>query len=474
LRQYGICRTVALVRVLPERDVAALLAVVGELAGLDAPVAFPPEFVARLGQLVGCDAAAYSVLDRRNEVTVFASWWEDGDTGTAANDAGDNRYWRLRHSHPLCAWRENRWSWTDAHTVSEFASTREFRRTAIWDELYRHEGVNYWLDIGLPPEHGNTRVFLFTRRQRDFGERERLILDLLEPHLERRAEEVRLATEAAAALADIEQDVAPDARDVVLVAANGAIEFASAHSRELLERHFGHGNGRLPAELAAAITAEHTIVRQIEESRLTVRATRTGGLFVLLLSEESARVDRLTPRQREILTQVGAGLTDIQIADRLEISPATVRKHLEQIYERLDVHTRTDVEISGPSVTPVLGGSGAPTGMFLITGSGFRSTLFWLDIVPMLIGPSITQLLPRIETVVAGCVHSDPWKIWVLSFIVKDVPLALSAASVSIELLPLVPCQAVNEVLHGLVAHRVVLLPDIVIDPEASITAVPV
>jgi DNA-binding NarL/FixJ family response regulator len=72
-----------------------------------------------------------------------------------------------------------------------------------------------------------------------------------------------------------------------------------------------------------------------------VRATRTGGLFVLLLSEESARVALLTPRQREILAHVGAGLTDIQIAERLEISPATVRKHLEQIYERLDVHTRT-------------------------------------------------------------------------------------------------------------------------------------
>ena len=194
MRQYGICRTLEFVRLLPERDVAALLAVVGELAGLDAPVAFPPEFVKTLGELVGCDAAAYSVLDRRNEVTVFASWWDDGDGGMTADDAGDDRYWELRHSHPLCSWRERQWSWGAAHTVSQLASLREFRRTAIWDEIYRHEGINYWLDIGLPPEHGNTRVFLFTRGQRDFEERERLILDLLEPHLERRAAEVRLAT----------------------------------------------------------------------------------------------------------------------------------------------------------------------------------------------------------------------------------------------------------------------------------------
>jgi DNA-binding CsgD family transcriptional regulator len=339
--QYGICRTLGRVRVLPERDVAALLAVVGELAVLDAPVAFPPEFVGTLGQLVGSDSAAYSVLDRRNEVTVFASWWDDGDGGVVADDVGDNRYWQLRHSHPLCSWRERQWSWTTAHTVSQFASTRAFRQTEIWDEIFQYNGVNYWLDIGLPPEHGNTRVFLFTRGRRDFTERERLILDLLEPHLERRAEGVRLATEAAAALADVEHHVADEAHDVVLVSASGAIEFASPHARELLRRHFGTLNGRLPDDLGAAVTTEHTIVTRTEDSRLTVRATRTGGLLVLLLSEESVRVDRLTPRQREILALVGDGVTDMQIAERLGIAPATVRKHLEQIYERLEVHTRT-------------------------------------------------------------------------------------------------------------------------------------
>src|SRR5262249_35100502 len=191
------------------------------------------------------------------------------------------------------------------HTVSQFASLREFRRTAIWNEAYREDGINYWLDIGLPPAGGATRVFVFTRRRRDFGERERLMLDLLQPYLERRAEEVRLATEAAAALADVEQHVAGEAHDVVLVAASGGIEFASPHSRELLRYHFGRHNGRLPDDLAAAVTTEQTIVRRTGDSRLTVRATRIAGLLVLLLSEESVRVDRLTPRQREILGQVG-------------------------------------------------------------------------------------------------------------------------------------------------------------------------
>src|SRR4051794_31511248 len=129
--------------------------------------------------------------------------------------------------------------------------------------------------------------------------------------------------------------------------------------------------------------------------------------------------------------------------------------------------------MSGPSVTPVLGGSGAPTGMFLITGSGMRFALFALSIEPTLIGPSIVLLLPRIDTPAAGCVQSDPWKLCVLSCMMKVLPLDLRVASVSMLLLPLVPCQAVSAKLHGLVAQRVVLLPTKAIVPATSRTAVP-
>src|SRR5947207_1984149 len=55
----------------------------------------------------------------------------------------------------------------------------------------------------------------------------------------------------------------------------------------------------------------------------------------------SKRADRLSPRQREILELVAQGLTNAQVARMLWISPGTVRKHLENAYEKLDVHTRT-------------------------------------------------------------------------------------------------------------------------------------
>jgi DNA-binding NarL/FixJ family response regulator len=51
-------------------------------------------------------------------------------------------------------------------------------------------------------------------------------------------------------------------------------------------------------------------------------------------------VPRLTPRQTGLLRLVAAGHTNTQIARRLGISGATVRTHLEHIYERLQVSSR--------------------------------------------------------------------------------------------------------------------------------------
>jgi len=52
-------------------------------------------------------------------------------------------------------------------------------------------------------------------------------------------------------------------------------------------------------------------------------------------------VGGLSPREHEVLGLVAQGLTNNQVARMLWISPGTVRKHLENVYEKLGVHTRT-------------------------------------------------------------------------------------------------------------------------------------
>ncbi len=51
---------------------------------------------------------------------------------------------------------------------------------------------------------------------------------------------------------------------------------------------------------------------------------------------------KLSKRQIEILEQLGASLNYNQIAENLNISPATVRKHIENIYKKLHVHSKIE------------------------------------------------------------------------------------------------------------------------------------
>jgi DNA-binding NarL/FixJ family response regulator len=66
-------------------------------------------------------------------------------------------------------------------------------------------------------------------------------------------------------------------------------------------------------------------------------------LYQAYLDAERRRhpVPRLTPRQRELLRLVAAGHTNTQIARHLGISEGTVGTHLENIYERLHISSRT-------------------------------------------------------------------------------------------------------------------------------------
>lgn len=50
--------------------------------------------------------------------------------------------------------------------------------------------------------------------------------------------------------------------------------------------------------------------------------------------------DKLTPREREILALVGRGMSNPEIADRLVIAENTVKVHLRNILDKLQVHSR--------------------------------------------------------------------------------------------------------------------------------------
>jgi RNA polymerase sigma factor (sigma-70 family) len=50
----------------------------------------------------------------------------------------------------------------------------------------------------------------------------------------------------------------------------------------------------------------------------------------------------LSEREREVMGLVAAGLQNKEIAQKLGISPATVRNHVQNILQKLEVHSKLE------------------------------------------------------------------------------------------------------------------------------------
>jgi len=66
----------------------------------------------------------------------------------------------------------------------------------------------------------------------------------------------------------------------------------------------------------------------------------------------SSEVDNLSPREREILDLLTQGFPDKEIADRIGVKHGTVRWHLQHVYEKLHVRSRTEAAMKFRSAQP--------------------------------------------------------------------------------------------------------------------------
>jgi DNA-binding NarL/FixJ family response regulator len=84
------------------------------------------------------------------------------------------------------------------------------------------------------------------------------------------------------------------------------------------------------------------LVPHLGQLRRNALARRTYPALIDSTAVARMRLLRLTPRERVVLARAAAGETNAVIAQALFVSPGTVRKHLEHIYDKLEVRTRTE------------------------------------------------------------------------------------------------------------------------------------
>jgi two-component system response regulator DesR len=151
----------------------------------------------------------------------------------------------------------------------------------------------------------------------------------------------RSGAEALELLARFPADVA--LVDLFLAGESGAdvcdsIRRASPSTRVLLIS----GAGRMSPAAARAAGASGFISKDWE-ARDVARAVRAVGLGMTMFSPTSEQpAPLLTEREHEVLELIAGGSTNREIAERLFLSPHTVKEHTSALYRKLQARNRAD------------------------------------------------------------------------------------------------------------------------------------
>ena len=359
-----------------EADVRELLELIGESNAQRSLRAFRTGLLPGLRRLVPCEIASYNEVEPERAF-VFS---DPLDALDVFEDPGATLARNGPH-HPLIVHyirtRDGR-----AYKLSDFLTPAQLHRSQVYDEIFRPTGMEHQIAFTLPSQPTVViGLALLRDDRRDFEERDRTLLNLARPALVQAYRNVAAYARLHATLRSLARGLEERGEGVVTFTRDGAIEFVSPRARALLHAQFpgwsGRG-GRLPAPLADALVAARgmrdagavggsaPVLMPGEDGSLVARlvAGRAPDDPEALLLEargeplgiDAVRALGLTHRQAEVLRLVALGSSTEQVAASLGIATATVRKHLEHVYDRLGVTSRTAAVATAWAGVEVAGG----------------------------------------------------------------------------------------------------------------------
>jgi DNA-binding CsgD family transcriptional regulator len=329
--------------------------------------AFASAGVRALPTLVASEVTTLSVCDLvSGHRKVFGT---PGAALSAQDQACFDRFFR---EHPLVRYHADLHG-PGAHRISDSLPFSRFRRTPLYNEYYRRIGIDHVIALPIHVDSRTLVSFVLNRRGRDFSDRERSALDMLREHLAQAYRQVRALEEAQAALDELHLLLDQSGSAWLRLGPQREVLAASALALAWVARYCGAAPApgqRLAPALdhwlaqtlcrdggvgPAPLVMRNDLVLARGGDRLRVQALalpahglpQEAGTFVILHEQlalaASAQFGNLplTSRECEVMRWLAAGKTDRDIAVVLGCSHRTVQKHLERIYAKLGVETRT-------------------------------------------------------------------------------------------------------------------------------------
>ena len=323
---------------------------------------FPEWLVHVATQAIACDSAVLVRIDPASggfaivssPATAFAH--VDGALAATLHARDHPFVAQCRRSRSVRAWR-----------LSELEGHEAFTRSELHAKVYRFLGIEHQLLLLVASPDAHWRVLVLNRRERDFSGEERLALESLWPHImlaERRLRRAAHLREGASL-----EGAADPGSAVIVVAGSGAVIVCSEQARLWLSEYFDAVFLARGVTLPPALRDWVAERLERERSGRRIRVVRRDPLIVargdrslvielivdhgkdqhlvtleeVALNAPAATLEGLglTPREAEVLSWVAQGKTNREVGMILGSSGRTVQKHLEHIFEKIGVESRT-------------------------------------------------------------------------------------------------------------------------------------
>ena len=346
-------------RRLQHRELAKLSPFLLELHQFRDHETFVEHTLQSLHRLIPCERVTYNEMDIEKQTAY---------TNSTPNDPRirqlSSLFTALMHQHPSVRHvQTDRAREREALRISDFLTNRQFQNLPLYREYFRHLDTTHQLAVNID---GSADLFInlaFNRHKRDFSDEEHAVLTLLRPHLALAYRNAKRVSHAMKNLSGLTTAVTATGAAAVRVDQHGRISWMTDHAEDLLRTYCHTASAEyLPPMIrewfrvqsatwldqATHLTSPQPMALHHHQGTLRLSVLRDETEWWVLLQELREDMDQgelkeagLTARETEVLRWVAQGKTNVEIAIILGTKPATIKKHLERIYVKLLVETRT-------------------------------------------------------------------------------------------------------------------------------------
>jgi DNA-binding CsgD family transcriptional regulator len=349
---------------LTSQDTQQLLQAIQELYALYDLSSFGVKALEIVNRLVPSDIPEFHITHAQSHA-VSRTFLPDHPGFTPEMEQVVSSHWK---EHPIV--QNMPLTLTGAYKISDFMTPRQLH---VLEGLYQQ----YLRRVDCEDQ----MVMFLPMVDAQIWKRDRLLLNLLRPHLFQAYCNAQRYQQVEQHLAQLQQSLTHIG--LVILDASGQIELITPQASQYLQDYFSKTLelSHLPASLWAWIRYQVTSTQTLDHpiSCLPLRIEQNGsqlvirlvieslqGRYLLLLEEHtlsilpSLELLGLSARETEVLFWVIRGEANQAIAKHLGVHLGTVRKHLESIYHKLGVQSRTEAIAQ---VLDKLGMLPSPTGL---------------------------------------------------------------------------------------------------------------